>query len=150
MAEQKLPDFDKLLVNYQHKLSNGQRADLHRVTDPDALLDIPAFYYLIQGCGLKAGPQAGRIAYFLPYVEHKKGAKTIGRQMAEKKISETRLFQVIRADFPDDLAYLRRLAQQMKPCVDWQDFGRTLYYWGKNSKRQILKDYCLQPQKDQK
>jgi CRISPR system Cascade subunit CasB len=145
MADQTLPDFEKLLADYQHKLNNGQRADLRRAAEPDDLLDIPAFYFLIQGCGLVPGPQAGRIVYFLPYVGHRKGAKTIGRQMEEQKISETRLFQVIRAEKPEDLVYLRRLSQQMRPDVDWQEFGRMLYYWGKNSKRQLLQDYCLQP-----
>ncbi len=153
MAEQTLPDFQKLVADYQHKLTNGQRADLRRAEVPDSLLDIPAFYHLVQRCGLQAGPQSARLIYFLPYVEHRQGAKPIGRQMEEQKISETRLFQVVRADSPDDLVYLRRLTQQMKPVVDWQEFGRMLYFWGKNAKytkRQLLKDYFLKPQKDKK
>ena len=150
MADQTLPDFKKLQANYQRKLTNGQRADLRRVAVPDDLLDIPAFYRLIQGCGLSSGSQAGRIVYFLPYIGHSDGAKSIGRQMEEQKISETRIFQVIRADKPDDLVYLRRISQQMRPDVDWQEFGRMLYYWGKNSKRRMLQDYCLQPEKKSK
>ncbi|MEA3548483.1 MAG: type I-E CRISPR-associated protein Cse2/CasB [Thermodesulfobacteriota bacterium] len=149
MTEQTLPDFQKLVADYQNKLTNGQRADLRRAEEPDALLDMPAFYNLVQRCGLKAGLQSGRIIYFLPYVKHKEGAKPIGRQMQEQHISETRLFQVIRAEFPDDLVYLRRLTQQMKPAADWQEFGKMLYFWGKNTKRQLLKDYFLKPQKDQ-
>jgi len=72
----------------------------------------------------------------------------MGLQMQQNDISEKRLFQVVRADSPDDLVYLHRLAIQMKPTVDWQEFGRMLFYWGKNAKRQLLQNYYLQPQKE--
>jgi len=148
MAKQTLPDFQKLVVGYHHKLTNGQRADLRKADEPDALLDIPAFYYLLQSTGLKPGLQAGRLIYFLPYVNHKEGAKSMGLQMQQQNISEKRLFQVVRSETPDDLVYLRRLAIQMKPTVDWQEFGRMLFYWGKNAKRQLLQNYYLHPQKE--
>ena len=148
MTEQTLPDFQKLVSDYRQKLSNGQRADLRRAEEPDALLDMPVFYRLIQSDGMKANLQAARVIYFLSYVEHKKGAKSIGRLMQDEGVNEKRLFQIIRSESPEDLIYLRRLAQQLKPTVDWQDFGRMLFYWGKNTKRQLLQDFYLSPQKD--
>lgn len=148
MANQTLPDFQKLVVDYHRKLTNGQRADLRKADEPDALLDIPAFYYLLQSTGLKPGLQAGRLIYFLPYVGHKEGTGSMGSQMQKQDISEKRLVQVVRADSPDDLVYLRRLAIQMKATVDWEDFGKMLFYWGKNAKRQLLQDYYLRTQKE--
>ena len=147
MAKDIMPDFEQLVTDYQHKLTNGQRAELRRVEEPDRLLDMPVFYRLIQGCGLKPNSQAGRLVYFLPYASHKNEADSLGLLMQQKEISEKRLFQAIRAESPDDLLYLRRIMQQMKPTVDWKDFGRMLYFWGKNSKRQLLRDYCLKSQK---
>ncbi len=152
MAREKMPDFLKLMNNYQQKLSNGQRAELRRAATPDALLDIPAFYYLLSGSGLKANQQAGRIIFFLPYVEHNEEAGTMGKQLQqsdgnekrlEKRLKrlERRLFQVVRAESPDDLIYFRRLTQLVKPTVDWQKFGELLYYWGKNKKRELVRDY---------
>jgi len=148
MINQAIPDFLKLVNNYQHKLTNGQRADIRKADEPDALLDIPAFYYLLQNSNLKPGLQAGRLIYFLPYVKHGDTAKTLGLQMQQQKINEKRLFQVVRSESPDDLAYLRRLTIQMKPTVDWNAFGRMLFYWGKNSKRQLLQNYYLNPRQE--
>ena len=153
MVESNSPDFAKLVTYYQQKLTNGQRAELRKVEQPDDLLDVPAFYHLVNCCrDLAPNQQAGRLIYFLPYVSHVSGAKPLGTLM-QSKTSEKRLFQVIRADFPDDLVYLRRICKQLKPTVDWEQFGKMMYYWGhdaKYSKRQLLKDYYLKSQKENK
>jgi CRISPR system Cascade subunit CasB len=106
------------------------------------LLDKPSFYRLMAGKGTDKAWQ--RVAFFLPYViKDRPGAEALGRQLARAKISEMRLFQVLRSDYPNDLIQLRRLVQQVEPSLDWQAFGETLYYWNKSNKQRILQDFFL-------
>ena len=125
----------------------GLEAEIKRVASPDALVEIPSFYRLMAGTGTHKGWQ--RVVYFMPYVKHKEGADSIGKQLAKGGVSEMRLFQIIRSGSPNDIIQLRRLVQQTKPTVDWQYFGKTLYFWnyGDRNKRQLLEDYFLASKK---
>ncbi len=139
------PDFVALYGHFDalKKRVSGLEAELKKAATPEALIEIPSFYRLMVGTGTHAGWQ--RVAFFLPYVAHKKGADSMGKQLAKGGVSEMRLFQIIRSDSPNDIVQLRRLVQQVKPTVDWQYFGKTLYYWDDDNrnKRQLLEDYFL-------
>lgn len=147
-AVKKKLDFVEL---YEHFKSlkeriSGLEAEIKRVASPEALVEIPSFYRLMVGTGTHKGWQ--RVAFFMPYVKHREGADSIGKQLAKGGVSEMRLFQIIRSGSPNDIIQLRRLVQQVKPTVDWQYFGKTLYYWdyGDRNKRQLLEDYFLASQ----
>ena len=135
-----LPDFVTLYEHFQ-SLGNGPRADLRRVKTVDAIADLPAYYRWLRGT--PDSPNLRRIGFLLPHVKHSSGAAPLGRQFASPKhrISEMRLFQVLRSEPPKDLEHLRRLVQQVGPSLDWSDFGKTLFFWGPSSKRLILKDF---------
>lgn len=144
------PDYLNLVKNYQ-LLSNGQRAEIRRTVEPEALLDIPAFYQLIQKTELKPNAQSCRLVWFLPVVTHADESSPLGRVMANKDVNERRLFQIVRSEYPNDLIQFRRILQQIKPSQNWKSFGTLLYYWGitkdgsKKSKQTLLKDYYLKP-----
>ncbi|MBL1261211.1 MAG: type I-E CRISPR-associated protein Cse2/CasB [Thiotrichaceae bacterium] len=147
------PDFVALYGHFDtlKKRVSGLEAEIKKAITPDALAEIPSFYRLMVGTGTHAGWQ--RIAFFLPYVKHKEGADSIGKQLAKGGVSEMRLFQVIRSDSPNDIIQLRRLVQQIEPALDWRSFGATIFYWDysnpekgidqKQNKRRILEDYFL-------
>lgn len=134
-------DFVAIVERYD-KLSRGQKAELRRAT-LDNLATIPAYYRLLPH--IKTNKQWDRIVFFLPYMKHANSpeeAKSLGEQLATK-ISEERLFQVLRSTSPNDLIQLRRLVQQVEPTVDWQAFGEGLFFWNKDKKRRLLEDYFL-------
>lgn len=141
MEKKKLPDFVELVKRY-NKLTNGQRAELRRVAEPADMALLPSFYHLISNMG-QANDMWSRIAYFLPYVEHKDKGPSLGQVLRRKAISEKRLFQVVRSQSPNDLISLRRLVQQAKPSLDWNKFGKSIFFWSDISKKQLLKDYFL-------
>ncbi len=120
----------------------GWLAELKRCQGVDDIADLPAYYRLIQGYA-NPGRIAERGAYLLPWLPHREGAKPIGASLRSAKISEMRLFQMMRSEYPKDIELLRRLVQQAEPTVDWGQFGPLLQYWGKNSKRRILEQYFL-------
>ena len=142
-------DFVKLYEHFQSlkERISGLEAEIKRVASPEALVEIPSFYRLMEGTGTHKGWQ--RVVFFMPYVKHKEGADSIGQQLARGGVSEMRLFQIIRSGFPNDIIQLRRLVQQVKPTVDWQRFGKTLYYWDYDDRnnRQLLEDYFLASKK---
>jgi CRISPR system Cascade subunit CasB len=53
------------------------------------------------------------------------------------------VLQVARAAPPNDIKQFRRLTMQVKPLVNWAEFGKTLWYWGPNAKRQLVEQYYL-------
>ncbi len=136
MSDNKI-NFIKIAERYKEKLSNGQRAELRRAT-LENISAIPAYYHLLPG--VKTDARWDRVVFFLPYVKHSVDAKSLGEQLA-KKISEERLFQVLRSYKPNDLIQLRRLVQQVEPTVDWQKMGEILFFWGSDQKRRLLEDY---------
>ena len=137
-------------------LDNGMKAQIRRIAEPDDLRDTPALYRLFN----QERPHEGwlRVAFLLPWTQDCGDAKRattlrFGRQLAEAKISELRLFQVARSRSPLDIIQLRRLAISLKhPRVDWKTFGWLLYRserdgsWSQKSKRQLIEDfYIAQP-----
>ncbi len=130
-------DFIALVQRYQ-TLPAGPRAELRRVAKPDDLALIPAFYRVLPG--IQTDKRWQRVVFFLPFVRHQEGGGRLGQKLAGK-ISEARLFQVLRSTSPNDLIQLRRLAQQVEPAVDWQALGEMLFYWGETQKRRLIEDY---------
>lgn len=146
MGKTELPDFPQLVERFEKVLNNGQRAEIRRVTEPSELALLPGFFHLVRPFG-KSNDAWRRLAFFLPYVSHCADGPPLGKVLADKKVNERRLFQVVRSQSPTDLVHLRRLAQQVKPSVDWSKFGKMIYFWrdGQNaiSKQQLMKDYYL-------
>ncbi|MCW9013276.1 MAG: type I-E CRISPR-associated protein Cse2/CasB [Gammaproteobacteria bacterium] len=132
---------NKRLTNWQQH-QRGWLAELKRAKDNESIADLPAYYRLIQGC-ISPGRVAERVTFLLPWLPHETDAAALGTQLKAAGISEMRLFQVLRAEYPNDLVLLRRLIQQAKPSVDWSTFGKVMQYWGKHQKRQLLQDYFL-------
>jgi len=126
----------------------GWLAELKRCPGIDDIADYPAYYRLIQD-HIKPGRVAERSAFLLPWLMHRKAAAAIGESFKEARISETRLFQMLRSESPKDIELLRRLIQQAEPTVNWAQFGPLLQYWGKRSKRQIVEQYFLSDSSNQ-
>ncbi|CAK0745659.1 CRISPR system Cascade subunit CasB [Gammaproteobacteria bacterium] len=135
---EKLPDFMDLKQRYD-QLNSGPRADLRKIAHYADIADLPAYYRWLAGIPPSNGLQ--RIALFLPHVGHSTGALPLGQQLHKRRVSEMRIFQVLRAETPSDLEYLRRLVIHADLRLDWAQFGETLYYWGPKAKRHILQDY---------
>lgn len=138
-----LPDFVALYQRYKTLSEHGDfRSQLgKRIGSPDELRDRTAFYRLFPG---ERPPAWGeKIAFLMPFCTHQPGAASLGQKLAEAKISEARLLQVIRADYPNDLIQLRRLVQHIVPSVDWTELGKTLYYWNVKDKRNLLEDFFI-------
>lgn len=137
------PDFVAIYTRFT-KLKDqisGLEAEIKRTTEPEDLIEKPSFYRLMTGTALGTKEVAQRVAFFLPYVKHAENADSLGKQLIDGKVSEMRLFQVLRSEYPNDIVHLRRLIQQIEPRLDWQRFGEMLFYWSKNQKRQLLEDY---------
>ncbi len=123
-------DFDPLvLYKAWNELDNGACAQLRRVTEPGELKDIPAFYYLVRDLGwhapknqlpllrmvfcLSAGKEV--IEHTEPDEKNPKGI-SLGKALADsERISERRLYQMLRADWPNDMVQLRRLLIHAEP-----------------------------------
>ena len=129
-------------INDWQQHHRGWLAELRRSKGALEIADLPAYYRLIQGVA-SPGKVAERAAFLLPWLPHKAEASSLGTQFRSAGVSEMRLFQMLRAEYPNDLVLLRRLIQQVKPSVDWVEFGKTMQYWGQRQKRQLLQDYFL-------
>lgn len=137
-------DFRDLYRRYTTALDAGLQAALRRVATPEDLRDTPAIYRLFHEA--RPNDQRLRVVFLLPWCEQcKEGsenkAKSFGALLAEAEVNKNRLFQMVRADEPQDLIALRRLAIQIKPTLDWGKFGETLYYWNHKNKRGIVEDF---------
>lgn len=137
-SENKLPDFLAIYQQYQN-LKPGSKAELKRVANPSDLIEIPAFYRLLQG--KKGSQRLQRILFCLPLITHKDGGDSLGKALAKANVNEKRLFMVIRSQEPNDLIQLRRLLKQAHPTVDWLTMAKTLYYWNDLAKRNLLEDF---------
>jgi CRISPR system Cascade subunit CasB len=142
-----LPDFSGFYALW-HKLPPGPRAEIRRVSEPDDLLDLPAFYRLVEPFGwcsdMKPWNKEGwkRLVFLVNYVKDK-GENSLGKALALSKVSEKRLFQVVRADSPGDINQLRRLLKQAEPEVNWQKMAKQLWFWNKTAKRSLLEAFVL-------
>jgi len=136
-------DFEEITDRFK-ALSNGSKAELRRCTTPDDVAMVPAFYRLFFG---ETDMRHRRIAFFLPYAKHTSHANSLGAQLGKGKISEQRLFQVLRSESPNDLIQLRRLVQQVEPQLDWVEFGKQLFFWNDDQKRRILEQFFMNQSK---
>jgi CRISPR-associated protein, Cse2 family len=144
--ELKLPDFVGLKDHYEHRLTNGQRAELRKVSKPDMYNMVPSFYRLVRDFlspEERPDKKWRRLVYLLPYINHADEAASLGTTLLNEGIQEMRIFQMIRSSEPNDLIHLRRILQQVHPSVDWREFGRSIYLWGSWAKQKILEDYYL-------
>jgi CRISPR system Cascade subunit CasB len=140
MQPRELPDFVAIARRFE-KFTPGQKAELRRMAKPDEVTEIPAYYRLFPG--IRPPQWCERVAYILPWAKHAESAQSLGRQLAQKGISETRIYHVVRASPPNDLIQLRRLVQHIEPRLDWQETGKTLYFWGDRAKRRLLEDFFV-------
>lgn len=145
------------LYNAWQQLDNGASAQLRRVSEPDELRDIPAFYRLVQPFGWENPANQRpllRMVFCLSagkdVIRHKeKNADyptgiSLGRALAKsRKINERRIFQLVRAESPGDMIQLRRLLIHAEPVLDWPLFARQLTWWGKRERQQLLEDFML-------
>lgn len=136
-----LPDFVALKARFSsNAFPTGARAELRRAAEPDDVALTPALYRLFPG--IKPDARHYRLAYLLPCCKQANKAKTLGAQLAAK-VAEARVLQVARARPPQDMVQLRRLLAHVEPAVDWNDFGRMLWFWGDKAKRQLVENYYV-------
>lgn len=146
------------------QLDNGACAQIRRVSEPDELRDIPAFYRLVQPFGWE-NPRHQQVLFthgVLP--ERRKechptsGQKpkqttgiSLGRALANSgRINERRIFQLIRADRTADMVQLRRLLAHAEPAgfltdINGQDVGPG---GGFRERQQLLEDFVLTTNKN--
>lgn len=136
-----LPDFVVLKKHYNEKFSNGERAELRRVSEPDDVALTPALYRLFPG--QKPDDRHLRLAFLLPCCEHAGKAKSLGAQLAEAKVAEARVLQIARAHAPLDIVQLRRLLTHVEPAVNWSEFGRMVWFWKPEDKRKLVEDFYI-------
>lgn len=145
MEKQKLPDF-MALYNAWDKLPKGSKAELRRVSRPDELIEVPAFYRLFSGRATQEWEKLiyQRLIFCLPCIKHTDDNVGLGKALATGKgVSEKRLFQVIRSGAPNDMIQLRRILQMVEPSVNWPGTAKLLWYWSERSKRDLLEDYFI-------
>lgn len=137
--------FTELHQRFWETLDNGQRAQIRRASNPEDLECLPAFYQLIISNNPREIKQLAQVAFLLPFAEkHSENAKPLGRQLNDAKISEKRIFQIVRSSSPNDLVQLRRAVQQAKlSSIDWGVFGKSLFYWGERSKKQLVQSFFV-------
>lgn len=143
--------FTELHQRFWEKLDNGQRAEIRRVSTPEDMECLPAFYHLIGHRSPGEIKQLARVAFFLPFAEkHSEKADPLGKQLSNAKISEKRIFQIIRSSSPNDLIQLRRVVQQAKlNSINWDVFGKNLFYWGKISKKQLVQSFFIKAKNEE-
>lgn len=134
------PDFVALWERYD-RMTRGQQAELRRAEKPNDLTLKPTLYRLLPG--IQPRDQYLRIAFLLPWFAHQSNATSFSDQCAKAKVNEARLFQVARSTEPLDMIQMRRLAMQIKPQVDWSHFGKTIWFWGSGTKRELIETYYL-------
>ena len=137
-------DFIRLYRTFEQS-GKGAQAELRRVVKPSDLIEVPAFYRLTQGFGQSENIR--RLIYCLPWLKNQDGGITLGEALALAKVSEKRLFVIIRSGEPNDLVQLRRLLQQVKPTVDFVKTAWLLIRWHQpEQKQKLLEDFFLHQQ----
>ena len=137
-------DFIRLYRAFEQS-GKGAQAELRRVVKPSDLIEVPAFYRLTQGFGQRENIR--RLIYCLPWLKHQDSGASLGEALALAKVSEKRLFVIIRSGEPNDLVQLRRLLQQVKPTVDFVQTAWLLIRWHQpEQKQKLLEDFFLHQQ----
>lgn len=138
--------FRQVKQRFDQVLTSGQRAEIGRARRPDDLALLPGYY---RALAPGTHPDAGwrRVAFLLPHAKPQNGGWSLGRVLGAAGVSEMRLFQMLRADEPQDILHLRRLCRHVESSrglsLDWRVFGRMLYYWEFSDKQKIVEDYYL-------
>lgn len=137
---EELQNFAALRSRYE-AFPPGPKAELRRAPEPDDLGLTTAFYRLFPD--ERPNERHQRLAFLLPWCPHRPHAKALGAQLASEGVSEARVLQAARAKSPLDIIQLRRLVMHIEPTVDWNEFGRMLWFWNDRSKRQLVEDFYL-------
>lgn len=153
------PDFQGLYDDFA-RLDPTRQNLLKRAAAPEDLLEIPAFYDLYRRHLKEPKQRTGllRLIFCLPYIRHQPDGKSLGAALGASgmdgrtKISAKRLIQISRIeDKSQAMRQLRRLLKHAYPKLDWIKAANSIWYWGKNSRRQLLENYFLsQPPKANK
>lgn len=152
---------DQMLISFYENwegLKPGPKAELRRVKEPDELMDRPAFYRIIASLNLEKRWMEGlaRLVFCIPYISRTDSKTSIGEALGKSgRVSEKRMYQVVRSEYPNDIIQLRRILQHIKPKVNWPMAAKQIYFWHsknrdqmKQNKRQLLEDFVLnQPKK---
>jgi len=148
MNAKKLPDFTALYSTWDN-LKPGPKAELRRVATPDELMDLPVFYRLVSPWGWVSGMKPwdkarwARLVFLMDHITVA-GENGLGKSLAiTSKVNEKRLFQIVRADSPNDIVQLRRVLKQAKPKVNWEKMAEQIWYWSPGNKRNLLEDFVL-------
>jgi len=137
-----LPNFVALRMHFESDVfPNGARAELRRVPDLESVALCPALYRLFPG--QRPDIRHLRLAFLLPYSSHHAGAKPIGALLANAGIGEARVLQVARSQSPMDMIQLRRLLTHADVAVNWEEFGKAIWFWGARDRRQLVEAYYL-------
>ena len=145
------PDFQALYDDFK-QLDSTKQSLLKRAVSPEDLLEIPAFYDLYRRHLKQPEQRAGllRLIFCLPFVKHQTGGRSLGAALSEKgpngraKIGEKRVIQISRIENKmQSMSQLRRLLKHAEPTLDWIKAGKSIWYWGTNSRRQLLEEYFL-------
>ncbi|EHQ52967.1 hypothetical protein ECTPHS_09769 [Ectothiorhodospira sp. PHS-1] len=135
-------DFFIPLVDAYQRLGTGGQADLCRVKNLDAVADLPAYYRWLGN--RKPSLALQRFAFLLPYLGRHIPGLAPGRALRKGRVNEVRMFQVLRSHSPRDLEQLRRLFQQAdSPGMDANKLGRSLHFWGRSAKQDLLRDFLV-------
>ncbi|HKN19679.1 MAG TPA: type I-E CRISPR-associated protein Cse2/CasB [Dissulfurispiraceae bacterium] len=144
--EQRVPDFMSLYDAWM-KLAPGPKAELKRVSSPDELLEIPAFYRLFSEMASEEWGETAfqRLVFCLPCIKHTDSDVNLGAAIArdEHGMTEKRLFQVMRSEFPNDMIQLRQILKMVGPVVNWSMAAKQLWNWNERSKSDLLEDFFL-------
>lgn len=149
MERRQLPDF-MALYNAWEQLQPGPRAELRRVGKPDELIEVSAFYRLFSGKARQEWEKQAyqRLIFCLPCVKHTNDDVGLGKALArDRRVSEKRLFQVVRSNAPNDMIQMRRVLQMAEPTVNWPIAAKQLWYWNERSKRDLLEEYFINQSK---
>lgn len=143
----KYPNFASFYAAWQ-KLPPGPKAEIRRISQPDELLDLPAFYRLVEPFGWQDLPpwkkdSWKRLVFLIHHIKDQ-GDNSLGKALAlSGSVNEKRLFQVIRSDYPADVIQLRRVLKQAAPNLSWYKMAKQIWDWDKYRKRSLMEDFVL-------
>jgi CRISPR system Cascade subunit CasB len=145
------PHDEMALYRAWGELDSGASAQLRRVTEPEELLDVPAFYRLAQPHGwLETGNRNALLRQVFclsagkDTIKHTDKKVSLGEALARvNRINERRIYQLLRAEQPNDMVQLRRLLVHAEPTLNWPLLAKQLRFWNKSSRRQLLEDFVL-------
>lgn len=145
------------LYHAWNSLDNAASAQLRRVSEPDELKDIPAFYRLVQPFGWSE-PKMQRALLRMVFclsagknvIQHEDKSEkhpngiSLGKALADSgKINERRVYQLLRAEWPNDMVQLRRLLAHAEPKLYWPLLAEQLAWWNQRSRRELLEHFVL-------